>query len=133
MTLASLMNLGFAGGDSPPAFDQDTIVINPESDTIYVFIGDEMEIRYKSPDGVKKQVIDWSAWLLDSTISTVTWDSSPSLTIANTSNTNQTATCYISGGNLNIEHKIDCKIVTADTIARTEERTFMLHIVKKWA
>ena len=133
MTLSVLLNLGFAGGDEPGEYDQDTIIIEPESDTIYVYIGDSMETRYKSPDGVKKQVIDWSPWLGTSTISSVTWDSSPNLTFGDNSNTNQTATTYISGGELNQEYRVDCKIVTADSPARTEERSFILNIVRKWA
>lgn len=131
---AWLMNLGFAGGENVPAFDQDTIIVRPESDIIYVHFGDEMETVYKSPDGVKKQVLDWSQWLGDSTIDTVTWTAIPAdLTIGDTSNTSQTATAYFSNGSIDEEHRVDCKVVTNDAIPRTEVRSFMMHIVRKWA
>lgn len=126
-----LLNLGFAGGDQTEAYAQGRLYIDAENTKLVVNDSAQMLTVYKDSDtAAKKRVqVDWTDWLDGSTISTVTWSSAGNiLTISNTSNDSSVCTAYVTGGALNSNHEIYCKIVTADAVPRTEVRTILVKV-----
>ena len=83
----------------------------------------------KDPDAVLDYTIDWDAddWLGSDTITgTPTWTVPAGLTLASQSSTTTTATAWISGGTVNTDYDVACKIVTAG--GRTDERTIRIQV-----
>ncbi len=67
----------------------------------------------KDPDATLDYVWDWTAWLADAeTISTVTWLVPDGIDEDSTSNTDTTATIWLSGGTLGSAYEITCRITT---------------------
>jgi hypothetical protein len=92
-----------------------------------------MSMFIKDPEETLDYVVDWSGskpgpWLTgDDTIATSTWPSPPSgITVASTSNTDTTATIWLSGGTTGQTYSFTNRIVTS--AGRTAERTFRVTI-----
>lgn len=85
----------------------------------------------KDPHAVLDYTFDWSAWLtpLGDTISTVTWLPDAGLTVVSSSNSTTTATAFISGGTVDTNMNLTCRITT--TGGRTDDRTIVLKIVNR--
>lgn len=83
----------------------------------------------KDPDAVLDYTIDWDAddWLGSDTITgTPTWTVDSGLTLSSQSNTTTTATVWLSGGTVNTDYDVACKIVTVG--GRTDERTLRIQV-----
>lgn len=81
----------------------------------------------KDPDAVLDYVWDWTAWLTtDETIETVTWLVPTGITQGTTSNTDNTATIWLSGGTLDESYPITCRITTNQD--RTDDRTRTIRV-----
>ncbi len=125
-----LYDLGMAGGQAPETYALRTFRIMRE-DREYLIQDERMRKRfYKHEDDKVDVVFDWSDFLGDSTISSVTWEAkgktgkdSTTLTVSNTSNTSTRATAYLSAGGDQMEYNLRCTVVTGDAIPRTFTRT----------
>lgn len=83
----------------------------------------------KDPDATLDYSLDWDAddWLGTDTISgTPTWTVPSGLTLETQSNTTTVATAWISGGTVNTDYDVACKITTAG--GRIDERTIRLQV-----
>ena len=80
----------------------------------------------KDPDAVLDYSVDWSNWLGDDTISTVTWEVPTGIKKENQSNTTTVATVWLSGGTAGNTYDITCRITTAG--GRTDDRTVRLKV-----
>ena len=85
----------------------------------------------KDPESTLDYMVDWNAenWLGDDTISSVSWEVAPGLTIENESNTTTTATVWLSGGTLGESYRVTNRIVTAG--GREDDRTFSIRVREK--
>lgn len=83
-----------------------------------------MRIWRKDPEATLDYHIDWSAWLDDDTISTVTWTVPTGLTQVTATYTTTVATVWLSGGTAGEEYQVACAITTAG--GRTDERTIRI-------
>ena len=78
----------------------------------------------QSPDAVLDYEVDWSAWLVDDTIDTVTWDVG-SLTQPNSpEQTTTTALLWLAGAVLGSTNQVTCTITTAG--GRTVDKSFIV-------
>lgn len=82
----------------------------------------------KDPDEVKDYSLDWSALLVDDTISTSTWTlaSGAGLTIGSNSNTDTLSTVWLSGGTAGVNYELLNRVVT--TGGRTYDQTVKLKV-----
>lgn len=79
----------------------------------------------KDPDATLDYVIDWSAWLADSgldTITSSTWVVAAGLTQSSPSYTSTTAKVWLSGGVADTTYRVTNRILTAG--GRTADRSF---------
>ena len=84
-----------------------------------------MTIKFiKDPDAVLDYTVDWSDWLVNDTIISATWVVPTGITKDSSSNTDTTATIWLSGGTVNIDYSIVCRITTL--VGRIEDRTFII-------
>lgn len=83
----------------------------------------------KDPDAILDYAIDWTSWLNDDTISTVTWTVPSGITKTAQSNNASVSTIWLSGGTSGVEYSVTCRIVTAG--ARTDERTIKIYLKQK--
>lgn len=77
----------------------------------------------KDPDSILDYTVDWTDWLapLADVIVSVEWLPSAGITVQSFSNTSATATAFVSGGVLDADEFVTCRITTAG--GRTEDRT----------
>lgn len=82
----------------------------------------------KDPDEVKDYSLDWSALLVDDTISTSTWTlaSGEGLAIGSNSNTDTLSTVWLSGGAAGVNYGLLNRVVT--TGGRTYDQTVKLKV-----
>lgn len=83
----------------------------------------------KDPDAVLDYTVDWTDWLGDDTISSVTWTITPDDTLAGiqedtvlSSADAVSATIGLTGGTADRDYIVGCHIVTGDN--REDERSF---------
>ncbi len=83
---------------------------------------------FKDPDEVLDYTLDWSARLESDgdTISSVSWLIPSGITSPTQSNTDTTATAWVSGGTAGEEYEFRCRVVTAG--GRTMDETVKLKI-----
>lgn len=82
----------------------------------------------KDPDEVKDYSLDWSALLVDDTISTSMWTlaSGVGLTIGASSNTDTLSTVWLSAGTAGVNYELLNRVVT--TGGRTYDQTVKLKV-----
>ena len=83
----------------------------------------------KDPDAVLDYVADWSAWLGTDTISSVTWVVPSGITKESDTNTDTTATIWLSGGTVGVRYDVICRIATVG--GRTDDRTLYYRVKQK--
>ena len=95
----------------------------------------------KDPNAVLDYVFDWAAstngtgdsnWLATGeTISTITITATTGITVASSSitDTNTSATVWLSGGTAGATYSVACKIATS--ASRTDERTISIEVVNR--
>jgi hypothetical protein len=84
----------------------------------------------KDPDATLDYRVDWSAWMGDDDeIVTVEWLVPEALTVESDTNTETTATVWVSGGLAGTRLRVTCRITT--TVGRVDDRTITLVIRDK--
>jgi len=83
----------------------------------------------KDPDATLDYKADWTLWLDGDVIATSQWLVPTGLTEEATSNDDNTATVWLSGGILNTKYEVINRIVT--NAGRTDDRTFTIRIRHK--
>jgi hypothetical protein len=85
----------------------------------------------KDPNATLVYTFDWGPYLtpLLDTIASATWVVSSALTVVSQSNTDTTATAFVSGGVLDTSEILTCRIVTAG--GRTDDRSVTLKILNR--
>lgn len=85
----------------------------------------------KDPNATLDYTFDWGPYLLPlaDTISSATFILSDGITKVSQTNTTTTATIFVSGGELDAEETVTCRITTAG--GRTDDRTITLTIVER--
>lgn len=84
----------------------------------------------KDPDAVLDYVFDWRDWLADTEIiSTSSWTVETGLTKDSDSNTDSTATVWLSGGTDGECYKITNSITTNG--GRTDNRTMLIEVKER--
>jgi hypothetical protein len=84
----------------------------------------------KDPDATLDYRVDWSAWMGDDDeIVTVEWLVPEALTVESDTNTETTATVWVSGGLAGTRLRVTCRITT--TVGRIDDRTITLVIRDK--
>ena len=84
----------------------------------------------KDPDATLDYVWDWSEWLAaDEIISTVAWIVPDGINQGDTSNTDKTATIWLSGGTAIESYEITCRITTNQ--GRTDDRTQTIRVIDR--
>jgi hypothetical protein len=84
----------------------------------------------KDPNSTIDISIDWTDWLADcqDTAATFSWTQDNGVTKVDQGNTAGLATVFLSLGNLSTVAAITCRMTTASTPPRTEDRTIYLTI-----
>ena len=90
-----------------------------------------MSYIWKGPDDKTPIPLDWSDFLGDAEISTVTWEADSGITLSDESNTSTTATNYVSGGTLGNDYNLRCTVTTNESVARIESRSIEIRVVRK--
>jgi hypothetical protein len=89
----------------------------------------------KDPDAVLDYTLDWNAagdsWLSGDTIVTATWTLDAGITKINESMTGTTTTIWLSGGAAGSTYWVSCRIVTANSIPRVEDRSFRVVVMQR--
>ena len=91
----------------------------------------------KDPNSVLDYVFDWGAWLTDigDTIATheviINDGVANSLTLADDSNTATMVTAWLSGGTVGTKVKVTCRITTANTPPRIEDRSVYIKVKER--
>lgn len=89
----------------------------------------------KDPDAVLDYVFDWRDWLSDTEIiSTSSWTVETGLTQDGATNTDSTATVWLSGGTAGECYKITNNITTNGGnagVARTDNRTMLIEVKER--
>ena len=126
-----LLNKFFRGGYATAPVVDEVWVVEPEVTLYRIADGIDMKFLYLEPSSKKAIQMDWSDWLGDSTIASVTWDATDDrVTLSDTSNTDTVATAYVTApaNSTGGRDALHCQIVTADSVARTESRTIIVRI-----
>lgn len=84
---------------------------------------------FKDPDAVLDYVWDWDAWLGSDTISSHSIIAESGITVDSSSTTTTVVTAWLSGGTVNTDYNVVCRIVTAG--GRTDDRTSVIRIRSK--
>lgn len=92
-----------------------------ESDTLGDYI-------IKDPDADLDYAMDWSAWLDGDTINAATWTVGAGLTKHDEAVSGDITTVWLKGGNAGQTYWVSCRIVTANVIPRTEDRSFRVMV-----
>ena len=86
--------------------------------------------QLKDPNAVLDYGFDWTDWLSGDTISTSTWVVEPGPTgpptMVSPSNTDTSASVWLSGGTVGLDYLLRNRIVTVGV--RTEDRTMLIRI-----
>lgn len=87
----------------------------------------------KDPNATLDYTFDWGPWLtpLGDTISTVEWLPDAGLTVVSSTHSTTTATAVVSGGTVDTNMNLTCRITTAGSPVRTDDRTIVLKIVNR--
>lgn len=85
----------------------------------------------KDPNATLDYTFDWGPYLapLGDTIASVAWVLSSGLTQVSVSNTTTTATVFVSGGVIDTDETLTCRITTAG--GRIDDRSITLKIVAR--
>lgn len=85
----------------------------------------------KDPDATLDYTVDWSDWLapLADVIVSVEWVPSGGITVESSSNTSATATAFVSGGVVDADEFVTCRITTA--AGRIDDRTINFAITQR--
>jgi len=88
--------------------------------------------KIKDPDAVLDYSVDWSAWLVDDTITTSGWTIAgpdASLVVDSDSKSATAATVWLSGGAEQRKYSVTNRITTA--MGRTEDRTVLIVVYSR--
>ncbi|WP_027949861.1 hypothetical protein [Haliea salexigens] len=88
--------------------------------------------KIKDPDAVLDYSIDWSAWLVDDTITTSSWSvtgADSDLTVDSDSKSTTATTVWLSGGTLGLTYTVTNRITTGD--GRTDDRSIAVDVLEK--
>jgi hypothetical protein len=80
----------------------------------------------KDPDATLDYTIDWSLWLGTDTISTAVWTVPTGITKTAESHTTTLTTIWLSGGTVDAEYQVTCRITTAG--GRIDDRTITIDV-----
>ena len=85
----------------------------------------------KDPNATLDWTFNWATWLtpITDTITSVEWVLSSGLTKVSESNTTTTATVFVSGGTVDADETLTCRITTAG--GRIDDRTVTLRITQR--
>lgn len=83
----------------------------------------------KDPDATLDYAVDWSDWLGNDTIDSVSWTVPAGISQVSVTNTTTKATIWVSGGTIGRVYTIVCRITTA--AGRTDDRNVLLRIGNK--
>lgn len=86
-------------------------------------------LPFKDPDEVLDYQIDWSARLVDDTISTSSWILQSGITKNSDSKTSTTTTIWLSGGTIEVKYTLLNRIITVG--GRTMDQTFEIYIMAR--
>jgi hypothetical protein len=137
MSLAALMNLGFAGGEQPLVTDANQLIVRYEDRELVVTRG-EYSIKTIYLDkgtiggtqNVKRISTNWEKWLPSGvTISTSAWevqDSNTLITITSEAKTSTATECYLSTSQYGMPLFVKNTIVTNAAIPETDSRSFLI-------
>lgn len=84
---------------------------------------------YKDNNATLDYKVSWSAWLGTDVIISSEWIASPGITINSNTFDDNTATVWLSGGDIGVNYDITNRITTLG--GRTDERTIMVCIINK--
>lgn len=87
----------------------------------------------KDQNATLDYIFDWTAWLADitDTIASALVTVPAGITLSSTTNTTLKVTAWLSGGTVGAEYAIQCRITTASTPARIEDRTIYVRVVER--
>lgn len=82
----------------------------------------------KDPDALLDYTLDWSTdgWLGSDTIASVTWVIPAGITKTTDTNTTTTATAWLSGGTVDTDYTVTCRITTAG--GRIDDRSLLIQV-----
>lgn len=84
----------------------------------------------KDPDATLDWIFDWNLWLGETeTISAAEFIVDPGITVENSSNTQKTATVWLSGGTEGQVYRITCRVTTNE--GRIDDRSFTLRCTNR--
>lgn len=85
----------------------------------------------KDPNAVLDYTVDWTAWLapISDSIVAVEWVTSAGIAFISATHTATTATAWISGGVVDADEFVTCRITTAG--GRTDDRTIHLSMLER--
>lgn len=84
----------------------------------------------KDPDAKLDWIFDWNLWLGEFEIITdAQFIVDPGITVETESNTQKTATVWLSGGTEGQVYKVTCRITTSE--GRTDDRSFTLRCTNR--
>lgn len=83
----------------------------------------------KDPSAVLDYTVDWSDFLVDDTIATVTWTIDAGIGNAGALFSRTLAIIFLSGGTAGTGYNITCHITTAG--GRADSRTFKINVLNK--
>ena len=84
----------------------------------------------KDPDAVLDWIFDWNDWLGETeNISSATFIVDPGITVTDDSNTQKTATVWLSGGTEGQVYRVTCRVTTSE--GRTDDRSFTLRCTNR--
>lgn len=84
----------------------------------------------KDPDATLDWIFDWNEWLGETeTIASVEFEADPGITIETESNTQKTATVWLSGGTEGQVYRVTCRITSSE--GRIDDRSFTLRCANR--
>jgi len=83
----------------------------------------------KDVDAILDYQIDWSDWLGSDTIATSTWTIPSGITQDSATNTNTTATVWLSGGTAGTAYTLTNRITTA--AGRTQDQSIVILVIDR--
>lgn len=87
-----------------------------------------LEVLTKDPDATLDYGFDWQdeGWLGSDTIVSATWTVPAGLTKVSETNTTTTATVWLSGGAVQSDYTVTCRITTAG--GRIDDRSLLIQV-----
>jgi hypothetical protein len=82
----------------------------------------------KDPNATLDYTVDWAAWLsgVSDTLASVAWTVPAGLTQVAVSNSTTSATIFLSGGTAGNSYDVVCRVTTAASQARINDRTIRI-------